>query len=213
MRVIWERRPRETAKAFHAFGHYLHLPTAVRSIDVAWRGHQTECRDRHPAINTRAEKGWETWSASYQWVDRAAAWEARQAHVAGERLAQEQIDARVRHARIANAALQALTVPARAALEALQDPRVLARLVADAQESSAGILRLVEAVTQAARALPGLVQVERLALGMTTDKVALVTLDTSSGSQIPTDPESVELAIALVDRMSTVSRVQPPDDD
>ena len=72
---LWEMQPSETAKAFHAFGHYRDMAPADRSIDAAHAEHLAECeaRQRH---GKRTSKTWQDWSSANRWVERAAAHDA-----------------------------------------------------------------------------------------------------------------------------------------
>ncbi len=68
--LAWERRDDESAPAFIAFSVYRDLgPT--RSIDAAWRTTQTG-QNR----GKRAPSAWEGWSSRFDWVERAAAYDA-----------------------------------------------------------------------------------------------------------------------------------------
>jgi hypothetical protein len=104
---------------------------------------------------------------------------------------------------MANAALQTLTVPSRALLEALQDPNVMPRLVAEARESSRGVFKLLELVTWCGRTIPGLVEVERLALGMSTEVIEIDDKrEDTIGARIASDPKATDLAIQLLDAIA-----------
>ena len=66
-----ERRPGESAKAFHAFCHYRDLPVFSRSIDAAWAEHVRECL-KHQTSTKQAPGNWKSWSAANDWPARAA---------------------------------------------------------------------------------------------------------------------------------------------
>ena len=66
-----ERRPGESAKAFHSFCHYRDLPVFSRSIDAAWAEHVRECL-KHQTSTKQAPGNWKSWSAANDWPARAA---------------------------------------------------------------------------------------------------------------------------------------------
>ena len=66
-----ERRPGESAKAFHAFSHYRDLPVSSRSIDAAWAEHARECLGRQGG-ERRATGAFSRLSAQNDWPARAA---------------------------------------------------------------------------------------------------------------------------------------------
>lgn len=200
----WQQQHRESAKAYHAFCHLRDLPPDARSTDRGYRDHQRRCRGRQ-TCHARAAKTWWAWSAAWDWPGRLASYDTAQDRVARERIAKDQTDARVRHARMALANLQVLSVPAWATLEALQNPLVRQRLVDDAKATTPGFYRLLEMVILAARAVPGLIQCERLALNMTTDVVEIEERRVDNVSlRIAQDPTAVDLAIQLLDRVTTL---------
>lgn len=203
-RVLFDQAPGEPSPAFHAFTHYRNLPSGDRSIDKAWREHQRRCRGVHGVTKSRAVPRWRIWASCWGWVERTAAWDAEQDRQAREKIAADQRDARIRHARMANAALQSLSVPSRALLEILQDPTVMPRLIAEAKESTRGVLKLVELVTWCGRVIPGLIQTERLSLGMSSDVIELVEekRDDTIARRIIADEGATELAIRLLDSIA-----------
>lgn len=199
----WDQQPRETAKQFHAFGHYQSLPLHERSTDRAWRLHKEKCEGQHVARTKRAHRTWHEWCAAWGWIERCAAWEREVDRAAREKVLKDQTDARVRHARMAQATMSALTVPSRAVLEALQDPAVMANMIGLAKKNTKAFVKLIDLVSWSARGLPGLVTVERLALGLSTEQVEIddVRAD-ETGLNIPQDPESMDLALELLSRLS-----------
>lgn len=204
----WERQRDESSKSFHAFVHYRDLGGS-RSINGAFREHAQRCRSMGEQRARRASPTWQGWATVWGWAERAAAWDAQNDRIARDKIAKDQIDARVRHARMANAGLQVLTVPSRAVLEALQKPGVMQRLLEDAEKSTAGLLKLLELVAFAGRVIPGLVEVERLALGMTTDYIEIEERrDDLIGLRIAKDPRATELAIALLDQIANGEEVR-----
>jgi hypothetical protein len=199
--AIWDRRPGETGKQFHAFTHYRDQG-AGRSILRAYRVHLEHC-ERRVSVARAVSRRWSYWCSGWGWKERAASWDARNEQLARGQVAKDQVDARVRHARMANAALQTLTVPSRALLEALQDPNVMPRLVAEARESSRGVFKLLELVTWCGRTIPGLVEVERLALGMSTEVIEIDDKrEDTIGARIASDPKATDLAIQLLDAIA-----------
>lgn len=197
----WDRQPGEPSFAFHAFTHFRdHGPG--RTLYKAHVTHVTICQQQpYTRVRLRAPSRWGDMSIKWGWVERAERWDREQDRLAQEKISKDQVDARVRHARLAQATLQALSVPARATLESLQSPDTMAKLVAQAQASPRAFLKLVELVSWASKSVPGVVGVERLALGMTTDKVQVEAVD-RRGMEIPNDPEARDLAMALLARLA-----------
>jgi hypothetical protein len=206
--AIYDRRPGEPQAAYHAFQHYLQQPAPERSRDRAYRSHQTGCRKR-AGFTGRASGRWMAWISDWRWIERAQAWDDHQGKLASEKVFKDQVDARVRHARMANAALQSLTIPSRALLEVLQDQTVMQRLVAEAREHTRGVIRLIELVTWAAKAIPGLVDVERMALGMSRDVIEITEpkREDALGVRIRQDAAATDLAIALLDRLAGTENI------
>ena len=204
----WDAQKGETAKWFHAFCHYRDLPTTVRSTDRAWRDHQTQCLGKQPPRLKRADHSWHTQCRDWGWVERAFAFDREKDRQAREKLVKDQLEARARHARIANATMAALSVPSRVVLEALQDPQVMKRLLEQAQKSTKAFVKLVDLVSWASRSIPGLVTVERLALGLSTEQIAVEEAQADpTGRTIANDPATAALALELLGRLS---ERQPP---
>jgi len=66
----WERQPKESARAFHAFTVYRDLSPEHRSIMRA-------CKLAHGDAFTASKlRQWERWSARFHWLARADAWDA-----------------------------------------------------------------------------------------------------------------------------------------
>lgn len=74
------RQPHETQKAFRAFSFYRDLG-AERSIDKAYiafwvKEHQPDTKTTPQTQPKEASRHWNTWSVTYHWVERAAAYDA-----------------------------------------------------------------------------------------------------------------------------------------
>jgi hypothetical protein len=208
-RSPWDKQPGEPPRAFHGFGHYRDF-LVKRSIDRAWHDHKARCEHLAQPDSKRSPKRWRRWSVNWGWLERAAAWDREQDQIVRAKIAEDQLETRVRHARMAQAALQVLTVPSRAALEALQDPAVLQKLIQGVKDSPALLMKLIDLVSSAARTIPGLVDVERLSLGMNTDLIEIEdTREFTESNRIAADPEATDLAIRLVDRLSSLAHAEP----
>ncbi len=143
------------------------------------------------------------WSARWGWIRRVELYDAELYRRIRLTFVQAQIEARERHARVAQAALTTLTIPVRALLDTLRDPTVLERLTRQACASPAGLIALLGVATRCASAIPAIIAVERLSLGMTTDSLDVDDKpDLSFANRIAADPEAVELAIGLLARVS-----------
>jgi hypothetical protein len=121
------------------------------------------------------------------------------------RVLKAQVDARERHARLAQAVLSVLTGPVRAALNAAQDPELLERLTNHAKLGPAQAMQVFRNVGRLAAVMPAVVGMERLALGMNTEAVAIDSArqdDDWLADRIQQDPEATDLAIALLDRLT-----------
>jgi hypothetical protein len=200
---IWDIQSHEPPKSFHAFCHFRDLGLD-RSIDKAWLEHQNRCLHVTWDSKRRATRNWWARSSDWGWVVRARAWDKYQDQLALAKLAKGQAEARERHAKMANAALQTLLLPSRLTLEALQDASLWPELLKEARKSPAHLLRLVELVAQAARSIPGLVQIERLSLGLTTEHIEIEDGrgDDTFASRVRADPEAQALAFSLLDRVA-----------
>ena len=67
-----------------------------------------------------------------------------------------------------------MTLPVRASLDAIAHTTALQRLIDQVRTDSQALLDLIDIIVKVARAIPGLVTVERQALGLTTDSVAMI---------------------------------------
>ena len=103
----WDIQPSETAKAYHAFGHYRDMPPADRSIDAAYREHVKHC-EQGQTRGKRAAGFWQSWSTKHDWVSRAAAHDADLSRKRRDRRARELEEAQDRAAKIAHSALDRL---------------------------------------------------------------------------------------------------------
>jgi hypothetical protein len=198
-RLAWEQLDAETSKQHHAFCHYRDMG-AVRSIDKAWHEHKARCEKKQVAGKKRAEHLWWNWASGFGWVARAEAWDREQHRLIRVKLSKDQVEAAARQARLAFANLQSLSIASRVILEAIQqDPTLLTRMVQQAQSSPLAALKYLEMAGTAARAMPGVVAVERLALGMNTELIEIEDKRAGSiGDSIATTERGTELAIALV---------------
>lgn len=202
-RLPWEPQPEESRAAAHAWTHFRDLPASRRSVDAAYRQHARSCRGRQPGDKQRASWLWTTWARRHRWQQRAAAWDAHLDRQAREQKEREQLAARNRHAALANANLRVLALPSTASLVLLRDhPEAFTALVERARRSTAALRDLLLLAAACGRVIPALVELERLSLGMTSTEIALTERrDDALGALVPTDPEAVELALALLDRL------------
>ena len=89
---LWNRHPGETAKAFHAFTHYLVMPVSERSIDAAHAQHKRDCDGEQMRSKRGARRGasrWMQWSAANDWILRVAAHDSDLARRRRARMAAE----------------------------------------------------------------------------------------------------------------------------
>ena len=103
----WDIQPGETAKAYHAFGHYRDMSPGDRSIDAAYREHVKHC-EQGQTRGKRAAGFWQSWSTKHDWVSRATAHDADLSHQRRQRRAKELEEAQDRAAKIARSALDRL---------------------------------------------------------------------------------------------------------
>ena len=103
----WNIQPSETAKAYHAFGHYRDMSPGDRSIDAAYREHVKHC-EQGQTRGKRAAGFWQSWSTKHDWVSRATAHDADLSHQRRQRRAKELEEAQDRAAKIARSALDRL---------------------------------------------------------------------------------------------------------
>lgn len=173
----WERQPKENPRAFHAFTHYRDLGYA-RSLDKAYRAHRTGCDKTPIDSKTRATKQWNEWNRDNQWQWRIDQWDRHQDKELRDSNAKELREVLQRHAKVSQATLTALSVPTRAILEVLQKTSALESLVALAQDNPRELLKLIGYATRAAQSMPGVVTVERLALGLNSEQVGVQEVET-----------------------------------
>jgi hypothetical protein len=199
----WERQHAETSRSYHAFCHFRDLK--IRSASVAYRAHKRDCDKAPVPDHTVAPHHWRVWSSQWDWVERAALWDAEIDRQHREKVIQAQLEARERHARLAQAILTVLTVPVKAALEAARDPALVQKMIDAAGQGPAGSYQLLSTIARMAAVMPSVVTMERLALGMTTDSVEVEDkreYDASFANRIAADPLATDLAIALLARIA-----------
>lgn len=184
-RQPWGQQPGEGTRPFHAFRHF--LDAQPRTVSAAYRAHKRDC-ERNPVPEfTDAPRRWRYWSSEWGWRERAALWDSEVDKQVRDKLVADQLEARQRHARLAKGTLTVLSYPVRDALEAANDP---------AQRE-----KLVSQVVRVAGAIPAVVTMERLALGMTTESVEVEEkrdFDIEFDNRILANPEAVELAQKLL---------------
>jgi hypothetical protein len=174
----------------------------MRSIDKAWRVHKAACEG---IVTPARATYWFELASTWDWRTRAAAWDAGADEETRTRAALEQATAAARHARLVQGALATLSLPVHAALVALADPAVAQTLADQCRRDPALLLELIRLVTQAAGVIPGLVAVERRALGLTR-----VAADgrTVRPVALPTDPGTTALVQALFERLEKSTNTQ-----
>ena len=101
---MWERQPRESAKAFEAFVTYRDMGFS-RTYTAVAKQLQKSC--------TLIRR----WSGEYNWSDRVAAWDIEQDRINRERQIQEIAKMRSRHTRLA----ESMLVKAAKALQKLSE--------------------------------------------------------------------------------------------
>ena len=208
----WERQKGERSKPFHAFCHYRDLKNHDRSVRKGWHTHKQRCEYVETDETKQASKNWHVWCKKWSWVERAVAWDSEVDREKREKLITDQVKARQRHARIANEQLTVMSQPALAVMKALEDPEFLTNLVEQAKTGAGSAQKLLAAVARMSHAIPGVVNVERQALGMPAQSIEIddkreVELGFAEG--IPKDPKSTDLAIALLDRLSHAGESPP----
>lgn len=153
----WEQSPDESAGAFHAFTLYRNLGEARSLSRVASDLIEGGRRSGNPGT-VRKHLG--EWSSRYRWVERAQAYdrELDRQLVKEEQVARTEM--RRRQAKMAEDYQEALSVPMRALLAKIRsDPGAVDAL---AEEDLPTLLSLV---SQAAKAVPAVVVIERDARG------------------------------------------------
>lgn len=158
----WDRGPNESAKAYAAFRVYLELGPVERSIAkvVEHRAKTGQGKSRSPVSG---------WSSKFRWQARAEAFDAEGASRA-DATAFEILEQRAaRQAEIAVRMLDSLEIPVDELdrrLAACEDDAARAKLLEEIE-----LPELFRTIQGAARALPRVVQVERLARGQSTTNV------------------------------------------
>jgi hypothetical protein len=71
---LWQRRRRESARAYAAFCKYRDLGAEIRSIDRAYRVGRDQTTERAP-------RRWFHWSQAFDWAKRVKAWDEHLAAV------------------------------------------------------------------------------------------------------------------------------------
>lgn len=210
----YEMLPHEGVNRFHAFTHYRELPSNKRGVRLAWEDHVRKCHNTEPGVlgHKMCPNRWRQWAAAWNWRQRAIDWDREIDRRLREKLAEDQVEAKTRHKRLAEMSLTALSVPGRVVLQALQDPEVLQRLIADAKASSTGFMKVLDMVTWATKNMPGLVEVERLSLGMATESIELGPKPETTGLEIAQDPQATDLMIKLVSHMANREALPPASD-
>lgn len=138
------------------------------------------------------------WSSRHQWVARAAAWDAevdRHRRAASLSAISEMVE---RHATHTQAQLQALMAPARELLKRLQQNPALLAEVSDAQ--------LIRYCSSAARAVPALIQAERLARGLSTENIDVHANEASAKAAGQSDDE-LDAALLGIDAPEDVDTI------
>ncbi len=212
----YEMLPREGVQRFHMFTHYRDLPSSKRSVKTAWEQHVKECLGAEPGIlgHKLCPNRYREWGTAWNWSQRARDWDRELDRRAREKLATDQIEARARHQQLAKMALTALGVPVRATLMALQNPEVMNRLVHDASASTAGLMKVLDMVTWATKNMPGLVDVERMALGMETEKLEMTVKPEKTGMEIAADPAAVDIMAKFISHMANKEiELQAPNEE
>jgi hypothetical protein len=207
----FDKQPGEPARAYHGFCHYRDFgPT--RSLDRAWREHHAKCLNQIQPATRRRPMSWGDWSARWGWVERAGAYDA---HLDGEKrraFEREQVEAARRHARVLQAAISAATIPLRIALETAATPNGIETLRTAALANAAGLRLAVSEARLSAASLPGLVQAERLTLGMATEHHQLTNAPAFDpvAARIVNDPAATELAVQLLSLIADKQIATPP---
>jgi hypothetical protein len=161
---------------------------------------------------------WRQWGTTFAWQQRARDWDREVDRQTREKLIADQIEARARHVRLAQASQAALSIPGRAALMIMQNPAVLQRMVEEGSASTAAFLKILDMVTWSTKNIPGMVEVERVGLGLDTVKEEPGLKPAQTGVEIAQDPTAVELTLKLVTQLANRSLEQqglalPPHSD
>ena len=191
----WEPGSFSGHQRFHAFAHIRDLPQVERSIRAAYNDHRTRCLGRS---GERGASGrWELWSRDDDWVGRLERWDAEIDRQRREKFLKAQLDAVERHQRLTAAALNVATVPVRAVLNRLGDPAFLASV------ESVPAWSLLRDSLRSVTIIPGLINAERQALGLSQMEVAVEDRrEHAWADRIAADPEATRLAVGLLQQLA-----------
>lgn len=146
----WDRQPGESAPAYRAFREYL------------LQGGERSTRGVAQALS-KSDSLVRRWSAANRWVARVDAFEAEAAGRQDEAVLDELAERGRRQAELATTALEAMAAPSLELMRRLKiDDKALEKLSIEA---------LVPLAATTARAIPRVVQTERLARGQSTTNV------------------------------------------
>lgn len=209
----WECQEGEPAKQYHAFTHYRDLPREKRSARLAWYRHKVVCQGVSMTTEPKGPppKRWAIWSVEWGWVERAEAHDAELERQIREKLIADQIAARKRHAVQAADMLATFEVPVKALLKALTESTTLVTQLTEAMKDPAAAMQALGAITRIAAVLPGVVNVERIALGLAEDAIDVEASREPDpmAAKIVSDPEATALAIQLLGRIAGVPASPP----
>lgn len=153
----WDRRDDEGDAAWRAFQLYRDAG--------AERSHSFVASELISSGHRRGKVGvvrndLATWSTKYKWVERCISYDRYLDKMDQLAMQRERRDMRRRQARMAQAFQAALSVPAQAMARKFETDR---RLVEDLARED--VAHLVELMSKAGRVLPGIVNIERVAMG------------------------------------------------
>lgn len=161
---LWERQPGESEEAYGAFVRYRNIPRGERSqAKVAQElGKTTQLMSR--------------WSSAWHWVTRVMAWDRKQDAVKIEEHWEEIEKMSKRHAAQAQMMGNVLLAPATAILSVMRDrPNLFMDYFTTTDENGNSLIdfdrmdRVVSMAHQAARIMPQVMGMERLARGEPTE--------------------------------------------
>jgi len=187
----WECQEDEGSRPFAMFVRYRDMDTLDRSL--------AKVAKIKGSANLRqlAE-----WSSKYRWVERARAWDQEQDRIRRQEHLDELAAMSRRHGQQAEATLRALLAPAQAFLRTLQEnPQALDNL---------SPVQKLDLAIKAARFVPQLVQIERLAKGESTERVEVRRMGQAPG-QAPED--DLGFASLAMQAMIEARLVPPPATD
>jgi hypothetical protein len=148
----WDRQPGESAPAFRAFREYLFLGGERSTRRVA------QGLDKSHTLIGK-------WSSKHRWVARVAAFEAEAAHRQDEEALDVLAERSRRQAEITQSTLEAMAAPSAELI------RRLGTKTGQAELRKMSMEQLVPLAATTARAIPRVVQTERLARGQSTSNV------------------------------------------